>query len=455
MKNENVTIVEPQIGKQTDFLCASADIVFYGGSAGGGKTFALIMESVRYMSVDNFHAIIVRKLLEDFKMVGGIWSEASHIYTKLGGVCSDHNVKAKFNNGKSTISGGFIKNDADCMRWLGVQAGCLLFDELTNFTKYQFFDVQSRLRSMSGVKPYVRATLNPDADSWIREFIDWWIDGEGYAIESRCGVVRYFVHINDVIYWFCDKKSALDAYPDSSPKSFTFINASVSDNEKMLDVNPDYVSNLKSLSRVRRERLLNGNWNVRVAGGDYFDKADFECVDSTPRMVTIFRCWDLAGTKPSESNPDPDWTVGVKVGIDKEGMFYVLDVVRIRHNFSEVKKLIKNTASQDGINVNIRLPSDAGSSGKGIAQVLISMLAGYKVKSHRPTGSKENRALPASGQVSGNNVKVLRGDWNREFFAELEGFPKVKHDDMVDAFSDCISFLSNKKRGIRGSQITF
>src|SRR6516225_5233687 len=60
----------------------------------------------------------------------------------------------------------------------------------------------SRNRSTCGVRPYIRATCNPDADSWVAEFISWWIDPvSGRPIPERAGVLRYFVRIAEKIVW--------------------------------------------------------------------------------------------------------------------------------------------------------------------------------------------------------------------------------------------------------------
>ena len=78
--------------------------------------------------------------------------------------------------------------------WQGAQIALICFDELTHFTAYQFFYMVSRNRSTCGVKPYIRATCNPDADSWVAEFLAWWIDHEtGYPIPERVGVLRYYI----------------------------------------------------------------------------------------------------------------------------------------------------------------------------------------------------------------------------------------------------------------------
>ncbi len=69
--------------------------------------------------------------------------------------------------------------------WQGAQIALICFDELTHFTAHQFFYMVSRNRSTCGVKPYIRATCNPDADSWVADFLAWWIDREtGLPIPS-------------------------------------------------------------------------------------------------------------------------------------------------------------------------------------------------------------------------------------------------------------------------------
>ena len=73
--------------------------------------------------------------------------------------------------------------EKDKYSWQGSQICFLGFDELCHFSENQFFYMLSRNRSVCGVKPYVRATCNPDVDSWVANFISWWIDQEtGYPI---------------------------------------------------------------------------------------------------------------------------------------------------------------------------------------------------------------------------------------------------------------------------------
>ena len=88
------------------------------------------------------------------------------------------------------------------------------FDELTHFSRSQFLYMLSRNRSTCGVRPYMRATTNPDADSWVADFIAWWIDQDtGLAIPERSGVVRYFTTISDEVIWG-DSRGAAGRYSD-------------------------------------------------------------------------------------------------------------------------------------------------------------------------------------------------------------------------------------------------
>jgi hypothetical protein len=86
--------------------------------------------------------------------------------------------------------------------WQGAQITLICFDELTHFTARQFFYMVSRNRSTCGVRPYIRATCNPDADSWVADFLAWWINpASGLPILERAGVLRYYVRVDEKIQW--------------------------------------------------------------------------------------------------------------------------------------------------------------------------------------------------------------------------------------------------------------
>ena len=223
----NEGILKPQRGKQEQFLSSWADMVFYGGAAGAGKTYGLILEPLRWINCKNFKCITFRKELVEIKSPGGLWDAALEVYPYLPDKSVDVKnkmIKTKINYQDlsfsfpefgSKISFSYSARDEELYKWQGSQMTLIQFDELTHFSKRQFFFFLSRNRNPScKVQPYIRATTNPDPDSWVRKFVDWWIDKKGYAIEERSGVVRWFTHINDQIYWFDSKEEAKKRFPD-------------------------------------------------------------------------------------------------------------------------------------------------------------------------------------------------------------------------------------------------
>ena len=132
----------------------------------------------------------------------------------------------------------------------------------------------SRNRSTCGVKPYVRATCNPDADSWVAKFISWWINPEtGYPIPERSGKKRYMARVDDEVVWADTRKELLDkGIKADKVKSVTFIASTLADNKILMEKDPGYKANLEALPLVERERLLHGNWKIKPAAGLYFKR---------------------------------------------------------------------------------------------------------------------------------------------------------------------------------------
>lgn len=267
MAGEAVRTVRPQPGPQTTFLASAADIAIYGGAAGGGKTWALLMEPVRHINNPNFGAVFFRRTTVQIRNEGGLWDESQKVYPLLSGAPREHILDWKFPSG-ATVTFTHLEHDKTRLNWQGAQIPLICFDELTHFSPSQFWYMVSRNRSTCGVRPYIRATCNPDVDSWVADFIAWWIDPDtGLAIMERAGVLRWFVRINDRLIW-ADSRDELAGHLDSNgepipPKSVTFIPAKLTDNLALMAADPGYLANLMALPTVERERLLGGNWKIK------------------------------------------------------------------------------------------------------------------------------------------------------------------------------------------------
>lgn len=440
----------PQPGPQTAFMCSPADIVIYGGAAGGGKSWALLMEGLRHKDIAGFNGVIFRKNYTQITASGGLWEASQKIYGLVQGANAKKTPKLHwyFTPSNARINFAHLEREEDLMSWQGTEICYLAFDELTHFSRHQFLYMLSRNRSTCGIRPYVRATCNPDSDSWVADFISWWINQDtGYPIYERSGVVRYMCVVNDTIFWGSNPHELAQEHGVNVEecKSVTFIASKLTDNKVLMAKDPSYMANLKALAEVDKERLLYGNWKIRPAAGMYFKTEQFIFVDVVPKNIVAYaRSWDLAATEPTPLNPDPDATAGVLMGLLDDGRVIVLDVKRKQIKANDARNLLRNMAAIDQGKykfVQITIPQDPGQAGKAQAQSLVSMLAGYSVEIVSPTGSKEVRATPFASQVQAGNVLILKGKWNDMYLSELESFPESKHDDMVDASSDAFNKL--------------
>jgi predicted phage terminase large subunit-like protein len=437
--------VEPQPGPQTEFLSTSADIAVYGGAAGGGKSFGLLLEPLRHQGNKKFGCVIFRRNSTQVRNEGGLWDESMTIYPLFEAKPREANLEWLFPSG-ARLKFAHLEYDSTVLDWQGAQIPFIGFDELTHFSEHQFFYMFSRNRSTSGVPGYIRATTNPDPDSWVRDFIDWWIGPDGYPIPERSGVVRWFLRRDDAFIWAGSPEEIYEQFgrgPEILPKSVTFIPSKVHDNKILLAKDPAYLANLLALSRVERLRLLGGNWNVREAAGMMFQREWFPIIDAVPGgWIQCVRYWDRAATKPSESNRDPDWTRGLKLYKYPNNTFVVVDLKSIQDTPGKVEILVKTTASHDSYAVPIAGEQDPGSAGVADAENFVRMLSGYDVRVRRPTQDKVTRAKPVSAQCEAGNVRILRATWNEAFFSELENFPDGSHDDIVDVLSGAFNELS-------------
>ena len=252
--------IEPQPGKQTLFFKSKADIAIFGGSAGGGKSWSLLVEPLRHIHKKGFSGIIFRRTYPQIMSPGGLWDAVSNVYPLFGGKSSD--TSWYFDNGdfKTEINFSHMQLEKDKFNFQGAEIPFIGFDELTHFSEGQFFYMLSRNRSTCGVKPYIRATCNPDPDSWLRHFLDWWIDPvTGLAIEERAGVLRYFFRQDGKFTWGSTPEEVIASNPYATKellKTVTFIPAKLDDNPILAQKDPGYRANLQSQSQYEQDILL-------------------------------------------------------------------------------------------------------------------------------------------------------------------------------------------------------
>jgi len=341
-----VEIGKPQDGPQKISFGINCDVLIYGGQAGGGKSWMLVNKPLNSVHIKGFYGAIFRRTFPQLKGQGGVWDECQEPYRALGARMREgQELDATFPSG-ANIAFRHLQHEKTIYDYQGHQFAYLGFDELTHFTATQFFYLLGRNRSTCGVKPYVRATCNPQP-GWVADFLEWWIDQDtGLGIPERSGVVRFFIRNgdSDEIIWGDSKEELIDQFPEYSPEdilSCTFVMATLEDNKILNKKDPGYRGKLMALSRIERNRLLGGNW--KIAEGvqidqDWIkrytinDKGQFcfafqNATFAVPavqmrRIATI----DTAGTSKEkaakERGAEPSWTV---CGIWDYIPFYVAD----------------------------------------------------------------------------------------------------------------------------------
>lgn len=457
--------------RQEIFLSSSADIAIYGGAAGGGKTWSLEVEPLRHIGVPGFGAVIFRRTFSEITSEGGLWDEAKKMYQHLGGKPNESALRFRFPAG-TKIAFSHMQYEDDKYQWKAAQITLIEFDQLETFSESQFFYMLSRNRSMCGIRPYVRATANPEpcwlcnkwGDAGPRPgLLDWWIGDDGYAIPERSGIIRWMVRRGEDIHWAPTARELWDRFKIDNlprddpkqpiPKSVTFILSTVYDNQKLLEIDPGYLANLQALPLIDRERLLGdglrgGNWQIKPAAGKIFNRSWFEIIDAAPAGCKRVRFWDLAATKRKmmrTKGVDPDSTAGVKMAT-RNGIYCVEDAIEEQLDPAGTDTLIQNTASQDGTNVAVRWEIEPGASGKRDNARLIKMLAGYDAKGIEPQGDKIMRAKPLAAQSEAGNVKLIRGEWNERWLNHMHGQPDLPHDDTMDASSGAFNDLADPRK---------
>lgn len=288
MKHLNRFKIIAQAGGQEKLLSTNADICIYGGQRGGGKSYGLLMEALKDIKNPSFRSVVMRHELND---LSDLIETSYQIYTPYG----------KYNKSKNDMTwnfdrGGFLEFSyhADSVedfkkRFQGHQYSYIGIDEITHMDYPKFKYLTTCNRNAYSLRNRIIGTCNPDPDSWVARFIDWWIGEDGLPIPERDGVLRYcFMDGEDVstIYWgntreevfkqcehiimrhWTQEFEKFGSPEELSIKSVAFIEGKLSDNVQLMRSDAAYLANLLNQSEEQRARDLDGNWKYRSSGDD-------------------------------------------------------------------------------------------------------------------------------------------------------------------------------------------
>ena len=245
-------IFEPNPGPQTAFLASTEQEVLYGGSAGGGKSYSLVADPVRYFNNPHASMLLVRRSTEELRELIAV---SKQLYPKaIPGIKFMERDKTWVAPSGATLWMSYLDRDDDVMRYQGQAFNWIGFDELTQWpTPYPWNYMRSRLRTTkdSGLPLYMRATSNPGGPGhqWVKKtFIDPSEHNKSYWATD--------IDSGEVITW--PKGHSKEGQPLFKRK---FIPATLFDNPYLSD-DGLYEANLLSLPEHQRRQLLEGDWDV-------------------------------------------------------------------------------------------------------------------------------------------------------------------------------------------------
>jgi len=310
-KTQEINPIQPQEWFQMEFLSSSADIVIGWGCAGAGKTFALLLEPLRHIeTIPGFGWVIFRRTTPQIRNEWWLRDKSGKLYPLVWLTPKETTLERTYSMNPLTenkIKFAHLEheNNKHDRQWSEIPF--IGFDELTHFTKSQFFYLLSRNRSTCGVRPYVRAVCNPDPDSRVKDFISWRIDPEtGFIIPDRCWVLRYFTQDWDSFVRWASAKEVIDKCPhifsnkklqeydiEDLIKSVTFIEWDIYQNQALLSKDPGYLANLLAMDPIVKKQLLEKNWNVHQDWLELFSYASVNDVfsnfveESNDKHITV------------------------------------------------------------------------------------------------------------------------------------------------------------------------
>jgi hypothetical protein len=296
-----------QLGGQEDMLAIDADIKICGGSRGGSKSFTSLMEVLKDIKNPHFKAVILRNEKPD---VENLETDSRRLFSQFGKYNKSKNdMTWNFDNGGSLsfsyYAGDFEKDFK--IRFQGKQYSYICIDEGTQCPYKKFKYLLTNNRNGSGIRNRFWITCNPDPESWVRKFIDWWVDEDGYIDPQKNGVIRYCFMEGDSpnsIYWgdtreevYEQCKDKIDAAWDEKyekfgltkaemfVKSVTFVRADVSDNIELVSTDPSYLANLAQQDEEQVMRDLKANWNFKASGDDMIKMEDLEAIYDNAEQI--------------------------------------------------------------------------------------------------------------------------------------------------------------------------
>jgi len=403
--------------KQQAFLLLNCRDAFYGGAVGGGKSDALLMAALQYVDIPGYNAILIRDTYTNLSKPEGLiprsheWLQGTDARWRDGSYW-----EFPTNSFPATLTFGYLSGPQDHFNYMSSAFQYVGIDEVVGIRENQALYMFSRMRRLenSPVPIRFRCASNPP----LREQV-----ARGAWVKDR--------YVNPY-----------------TRGSRVFIPANMDDNPYLDTDEYKTTFSESGIDPITRQQLEKGDWEIR-AQGRMFSRSWFPIVDEAPkRSVKTIRYWDMAATeadpkKADDEGDQPAYTVGCKMTMTSDGLFFITSMVRDRLTPRRVETLVRQVADMDGPGVPIWMEQEPGSSGKTVIDYYRrNILRGFEFRGNAVHIAKTQRWGPLASQAEAGNVLLVRGPWNEAFLDEIDIAPDGPFVDQADAASGALEKLS-------------
>lgn len=268
-------IWRPQVGRQMEALDSEADVIGYGGAAGGGKSDLIAGLAL----TEHTRTLVLRR---EKTQTEGIIQRITEI---LGGSNGYNSQKSQWKIGDRLIEFGGLDNPTDHQKWQGRAHDLKALDEVTEMREMQARFVMGWNRSADpDQRKRCLLTFNPPTTSegrWVIAYFAPWLDDK-HTNPAKPGELRWFTTIagkdfevtgpeafvifkGEPLYDFDPRDFGAEKI--IHPKSRTFIPSRVTDN--YFYVKSGYIDTLQSMPEPLRSQMLNGDFLAGVEDDEW------------------------------------------------------------------------------------------------------------------------------------------------------------------------------------------
>lgn len=263
----------PLAGPQMEAYESQADIIGYGGAAGGGKTDL----ACGMVLTEHARCLVIRR---EKAQTEGIVQRLTEIIGHTTGYNSQKGAWRVPIGRKPLVEFGGLDNPGDHRRWQGRPHDLKVFDEVTEMREAQVRFIMGWTRSNDpDIHARVLMTFNPPTTAegrWVIEFFAPWLDDK-HPNPAAPGELRWFTTVggkdtevpdgrpfviveDERVYDFDARKYTEEQI--NRPKSRTFIPAKLTDNPYYMATG--YMSTLQALPEPLRSQMLYGDFKAGI-----------------------------------------------------------------------------------------------------------------------------------------------------------------------------------------------